>query len=195
MRPLMWKNGWPVAGEPWEDGTYSLISERRGYALELAVNNVPMAGGMRGFFRNGGDAVVSLEDQKLEDVIDTWPAGEIRLRIGPELFRPHQSWEITEVPEAGGYIGGAYCKITIAGTDRALAATAERELTTVAEFTGAPEQLWRIDRLTDGTYRIMPKFVPGTQEELVLVSVADSTPSLGVFDSDSDNSKWNLVKH
>jgi arabinan endo-1,5-alpha-L-arabinosidase len=41
----------------------------------------------------------------------------------------------------------------------------------------------------------MPKSVPGTDEELVLVSVADSTPSLGVFNPDSDNSKWNLLKH
>jgi len=195
IRPLMWKDGWPVAGEPFENGEYSLVSERRGYALELAVNNVPMAGGMRGFNRNGDDNVVALEDQKLEDVIGTWPKGEIALRIGPELFRPHQAWEITEVPELGGYIGGAYCKITIAGTGRALAATADKEIVTVPEFTGAPEQLWRIDRLTDGTYRIMPKSVPGTDEELVLVSVADSTPSLGVFNPDSDNSKWNLVRH
>ena len=195
MRPLLWKNGWPVAGEPFRNGEYSLVSERRGYALELAVNNVPMAGGMRGFSRNGDDTVVALEDQKLADVIGTWPEGGIGVRIGPELFRPHQAWEITEVPELGGYIGGAYCKITIAGTDRALAATADREVTTVPAFTGAPEQLWRIDRLTDGTYRIMPKFVPGTGEELALVSVADSTPSLGVFDPDSDNSKWNLVRH
>ena len=29
-----------------------------------------------------------------------------------------------------------------------------------AAFTGAPEQLWRIDQLTDGTYRISPKAVP-----------------------------------
>lgn len=195
IRPLMWKDGWPVAGEPFQDGEYSIVSERRGYTLELAVNNVPMAAGARGMSRNADGPVVSLEDQKLSDVIDTWPKGEIDLRIGPELFRPHQAWVITEVPEAGGFIGGAYCKITLAGTDRALAATAAKEITTVPEFTGAPEQLWRIDRLTDGTYRIMPKLVPGTDEELSLIAVADSTPSLGVFDPDSDNSKWNLKKH
>ena len=195
MRPLMWKDGWPVAGAPFENGEYSIMSERRGYVLELAVNNVPMNAGARGMSRNADGPVVVLENQKLADVIGTWPEGDIDLRIGPELFRPHQAWEITEVPEVGGYIGGAYCKITLAGTGRALAATASKEITTVPQFTGAPEQLWRIDRLTDGTYRIMPKLVPGTDEELVLVSVADSTPSLGVFDPDSDNSKWNLNKH
>ena len=195
IRPLMWKDGWPVAGEPFQDGEYSIVSERRGYTLELSVNNVPMNAGGMGMLRNADGPVVVLDDQKLEDVIDTWPKGNIDLRIGPELFRPHQAWVITEVPDAGGYLGGAYCKITLAGTGRALAATADKDVTTVPEFTGAPEQLWRIDRLVDGTYRIMPKFIPGTNEELVLVAVADSTPSLGVFDPDSDNSKWNLKKH
>ena len=195
MRPLMWKDGWPVAGEPFQNGEYSIVSERRGYSLELAVNNVPMNAGARGMSRNADGPVVALEDQKLEEVIGTWPAGNIDLRIGPELFRPHQAWVITEVNDVPGFIGGAYCKITLAGTGRTLAATADKEITTVPEFTGAPEQLWRIDRLTDGTYRIMPKLVPGTDEELALVAVADSTPSLGVFDPDSDNSKWNLKKH
>ena len=79
----------------------------------------------------------------------------------------------------------------IEGTNRALTATAEAEVTAAPEFTGAPEQLWRIEQLTDGTYRIMPKSVPGHEsEQLVLVSVADSTPSLGRFDMNSDNSKW-----
>lgn len=59
-------------------------------------------------------------------------------------------------------------------------------------FTGADSQLWRIEQLTDGTYRIMPKAVPGTSRQLALVSVADSTPTLAEFDPESDNSKWNF---
>jgi arabinan endo-1,5-alpha-L-arabinosidase len=55
--------------------------------------------------------------------------------------------------------------------------------------------LWRIDQLTDGTYRIMPKLVPGSQEQLVLVSAGDSTPTLARFDMSSDNSKWNFKAH
>lgn len=86
-------------------------------------------------------------------------------------------------------------QIVIEGTNRALTATADAEVSTVPEFTGAPEQLWRIEQLIDGTYRIMPKKVPGTDEELVLVSVGDSTPSLGKFDMNSDNSKWNFRDH
>ena len=83
----------------------------------------------------------------------------------------------------------------IEGTDRALAATADAEVITVPEFTGAPEQLWRIDQLTDGTYRIMPKVVPGSNEKLALVSAGDSTPTLAEFDMNSDNSKWNFRAH
>ena len=40
--PLLWKNDWPVAGEAFKEGTYEIESERRGYALELAVDFVRM---------------------------------------------------------------------------------------------------------------------------------------------------------
>lgn len=89
-------------------------------------------------------------------------------------------------------MGAPYYKILIEGTDRALAATAEKELITVPQFTGTDEQLWRIEQLTDGTYRIMPKNVPGCDRQLALISIGDSTPSLGEFDMESDNSKWNF---
>lgn len=195
IRPLLWKNDWPVAGDLFKNGTYKIESERRGYALELAVDFVRMAGGMRGFWRNNDEPEVIIEDQKLEDVIDTWPEGNIDVRIGDYMFRPHQKWTITAVPEAGGYLGAPYFKIVIEGTERALAAAEGAELVTVPQFTGAPEQLWRIEQLTDGTYRIMPKSVPGTDEKYALISIADSTPTLGKFDMSSDNSKWNFRKH
>ena len=111
------------------------------------------------------------------------------------MARPHQKWTIEAVPEAGGYLGGPYVKIVIEGTNRALAAAEGAELVTVPEFTGADEQLWRIDQLIDGTYRIMPKAVPGCSEPLCLYSVADSTPTLAKFDFDNDNCKWDLKKH
>jgi hypothetical protein len=43
------KNGWPVAGDNFKEGTYEIESERRGYALELTVDFVRMPGRMRGF--------------------------------------------------------------------------------------------------------------------------------------------------
>ena len=190
IRPLLWKNDWPVAGEVLKEGTYEIESERRGYALELAVDFVRMNTERRRFWGEDNEPVEPIKSQTLEEVIGTWPEGDIDVRIGDYMFRPHQRWTITAVPEAGGYLGGPYYKIVIEGTNRALAATADAEVIAVPEFTGAPEQLWRIEQLTDGTYRIMPTQVPGTDEELVLVSVADSTPSLGKFDMNSDNSKW-----
>lgn len=192
IRPLLWKNGWPVAGEAFKEGTYEIESERRGYALELAVDFVRMQGSMHRFWEKDAQPMTPLKSQTLEDVIGTWPKGDINVRIGDYMFRPHQKWTITPVPEAGGYLGGPYYKIVIEGTNRALAATADAEVVAVPQFTGAPEQLWRIDQLTDGTYRIMPKKVPGTDKELVLVSAGDSTPTLGMFDMNSDNSKWNF---
>lgn len=191
--PIVWKNGWPVAGENVKNGVYEIESERRGYGLELAVDyqrlNAARGGGM---FGGGAAPAAAVEPQKLSDMIGSWPTGDIKVRLGDYQGRPHQKWQIEVAPDAGGYLGGAYYKIILSGTNRALAATAAKELITVPEFTGADEQLWRIDQLTDGTYRIMPKAVPGCDEELVLVSVADSSPSLGKFDFNSDNSKWNL---
>jgi arabinan endo-1,5-alpha-L-arabinosidase len=195
IRPLLWKNGWPVAGDNFKEGIYEIESERRGYALELVVDFVRMPGGMRGFNRNNDEPVKPVPSQELTDVLKTWPAGNIGVRLGDYMFRPHQKWNITSVPDVGGYPGGPYYKIGIAGTDRALAATADAEVITVPAFTGAPEQLWRIDQFPDGTYRIMPKVVPNSKDSLALVSSGDSTPTLAKCDMNSDNSKWNFKAH
>ena len=195
IRPLLWKEGWPVAGDIFREGTYEIESVRRGYALELVVDFVRMPRTMRGFPPNNDEPAEPVPSQTLADVIHTWPTGNIGVRIGDYMTRPHQKWTIEAVPDAGGYLGGPWYRIVIAGTDRALAATADAEVITVPEFTGAPEQLWRIDQLTDGTFRIMPRVVPGSGEKLALVSVGDSTPTLAEFDMNSDNSKWNFRAH
>ena len=141
------------------------------------------------------DPIKPVPAQQLADVMKNWPTGPIKLRIGDYMSRPHQQWTITDAPDTTGYLGGPYYKIVLAGTDRALAATADAEVITVPAFTGAPEQLWRIDQLTDGTYRIMPKIVPNSGKKLALVSSGDSTPTLAEFDFNSDNSKWNFRAH
>ena len=192
IRPLLWKNDWPVSGEVFQDGTYEIESERRGYALELAVDFVRIESERHRFWEKDDKPIVPLKSQTLDEVQDIWPKENIDVRLGNYMFRPHQRWTITAVPEAGGYLGGPYYKIVIEGTNRALAATADSEIVTVPLFTGSPEQLWRIEMLTDGTYRIMPKNIPGTNKQYVLVSVGDSTPSLAEFDMSSDNSKWNF---
>lgn len=195
IRPLLWKNGWPVAGDNLKEGTYEIASERRGYALQIDVDFTRMAGVARGFNRNNDEPVKPIPSQELADVIKNWPTGNIGVTIGDYMFRPHQKWAITAVPGVGGHFGAPYYKITIAGTGRALAATADAEVITVPEFTGGPEQLWMIDQLTDGTYRIMPKVVPNSKEQLALVSFADSSPTLAKFDMNSDNCKWDLRTH
>ena len=190
IRPLLWKDGWPVAGDNFEEGTYRIESQRRGYVLELVTDLIRMAGGMRGFGANANEPVKPVPSQELSEVINTWPTGNIPVRMGDYMIRPHQKWTITAVNDAGGYPGGPYYKIVIAGTERALAATAEAEVITVPAFTGAPEQLWRIDQTTDGTYRIMPKAVPDSNEKYALVASGDRTITLAPFDMNSVNSKW-----
>jgi len=194
--PVIWKDGWPVAGEKFKEGTYEIESVRRGYALELAVDLTRMARAQGGFgSQPNNEPVKPVPAQELADVSKNWPTGNITARIGDYMLRPHQKWTITDAPDTTGYLGGPYYKIVIAGTERALAATADGEVITVPAFTGAPEELWRIDQLTDGTYRIMPKVVPNSNKKLALVSSGDSTPTLAEFDFTSDNSKWNFKVH
>lgn len=199
IRPLLWKNGWPVAGERFKEGTYEIESERRGYALELTVDFVRIQQDRQAFWRiDPNEPTKPIANQTLEEVIGSWPQGEIPVRISDYMFRPHQRWTITAVPEKGGYLSNPYFKITIAGTERALAATADKEVTTVPNYSGEDSQLWRIEQLTDGTFRIMPKVIPGVEginTRYVLYSAGDSTPTLAEYDFSSDNSKWNFRNH
>jgi arabinan endo-1,5-alpha-L-arabinosidase len=122
----------------------------------------------------------------------TWPSGAVDARLGPNLLQAQQKWSITPVDNAGGYPGSPYFKITIAGTERALAATADAELAIVPLFTGESEQLWRIDQLTDGTYRLMPKQLPHATQPLALSAIGSSMPTLERFTAGSDRQRWLL---
>ena len=195
IRPIIWVNDWPVAGDLFKAGTYEISSVRRGYALELAVDFVRQNIARRGGWRmDPNEPIVVHPNQTLEEVIGTWPEGEIPARVGDWMNRPHQRWVITAVPEAGGYLGGQYYKIQIEGTQKSLAAAEGAEVVVAPEYTGAPEQLWRIEQLIDGSYRIMPKAVPGCDCQYVLTSIADSTPTLAKWDFNSDNCKWNFIR-
>ena len=197
IRPLLWKNGWPYAGEQLKAGTYCILSERRGYSLELAVDFVRMNVARQGWFnRNQAqqEPPKPIANQTLAEVIGTWPQGDIAVRCSDYMFRPWQKWEL--VPTGKGTITGPLYIIRISGTNRALTATADLELTT-KEFAELDEQLWRIEQLTDGTYRIMPYVIPGMDgfnTRYCIYSAADSTPTLAIYDFNSDNSKWNFRK-
>jgi arabinan endo-1,5-alpha-L-arabinosidase len=210
IRPLLWKDGWPVGGDNFEAGTYEIQSERSGMALELATDFVrmdvprrrmppPVANGgpppsMEDFFGPPKGPVTPIPDQTLAQDSANWPAGTIDVQLNDYMVRPHQKWTITPVADAGGYPGSPYFKITIAETDRALTATADGNVVAQPSFTGAPEQLWRIDQLTDGTYRIMPKSVPGSSEPLALTAISPSSLALLKFDPHGDKARWNFRK-
>ena len=104
------------------------------------------------------------------------------------MVRPNQKWTITPAADKGGFMGAPYYRITIEGTDRALAATADREVEAVPAYTGEDAQLWRIDQLIDGTYRITPKLYAG--EGYALNAIGRSTVSLTRFDAASDAGRW-----
>ena len=211
IRPLLWKDGWPVAGENVREGTYEIESVRTGTALELAVQGVPVGsgaaggrdrmqggpgrgtaggrGGRGGMFGGTGGVI---PPQDVAQVSQNWPAGDSDVRLSNYMLQAQQKWTITPVANAGGYPGSPYFKITIAGTDRTLASTSDAELAAVAAFTGAPEQLWRIEQLSDSTYRIMPKAVPNSKESLALSAVGSSFATLARFNPASDKQRWHL---
>ncbi len=199
IRPLLWKNDWPYAGEQLKEGVYEIESERRGYSLELAVDFVRMQQERQGWFNRDQmqQPVTPVPNQTLQEVQGTWPEGDIAVRCSDYMFRPWQLWQVVPVPERGGTICGPLYVIRIAGTNRALTATDKLEVTT-KELADLDEQLWRIEQLTDGTYRIMPYVIPGKEgnnSKYCLYSAGDSTPTLAEYDFNTDNSKWNFRNH
>jgi arabinan endo-1,5-alpha-L-arabinosidase len=199
IRPLLWKDGWPVAGDNFKEGTYEIESVRTGTALELAVEGMPVGGrrsrrppggpgsGAGGFFAGQGGVI---PPQDVAQVSTNWPAGDIDIRMANYLCQAQQKWAVTPVADAGGYPGSPYFKITIAGTDRALAVGEDGELVALPAFTGGPEQLWRLDQLADGTWRIMPKSASTTGQPLALSAIGSSFATLAKFDPASDKQRW-----
>jgi arabinan endo-1,5-alpha-L-arabinosidase len=198
IRPLLWRDGWPVAGDNLAPGIYEIQSARTGTVLEMAVPSMPVGGARpRG---PGGPGAASaplpppIPSQAAVDVGSGWPAGAVGARMGPQMLQAQQRWSITPVPGAGGCPGAPHFRIAIADTDRFLAATASAELVVAPGFTGAPEQLWCIDQLTDGTYRLTPKALPdgATSDSWALSAIGSSTPTLAKFRADGDRQRWVL---
>lgn len=217
IRPLLWNEGWPVAGDNLKPGNYEIESVRTGTALELAVEGMPVGGrrmrggpppagpppagapsgtsalgptgGGGGMFAGTGSPI---PPQEAAQVSKNWPAGNVDARLANYLCQAQQKWAITPAPGAGGYPGSPYFKITVAGTERALAATDGAELVVLPAFTGGPEQLWRIEQLPDGNWRIMPKAVPNGKESFALSAVGSSSVTLSKFDPKSDKQRWQI---
>ena len=195
IRPLLWKDGWPVAGDNLKEGVFEIESERTGTALELAVEGIPVGGrrvrrppgatpgGGPGMFAGTGGVI---PPQDVAEVSKNWPGGSVDVRMATYLCQAQQKWSVTPVPNGGGYPGSTYFKIAIAGTERVLAATEDAEIVVLPAFTGRPEQLWRMDQLADGTWRISPK----SKEALALSAVGSSFATLSKFDAKSEKQRW-----
>jgi arabinan endo-1,5-alpha-L-arabinosidase len=194
IAPLLWRDGWPVSGSNIAPGTYELQSERSGNALQTKVDflRVPFDP-RRSFMAKPTDPVSPIPDQKLADVQANWPSGSARAELAAFMVRPNQLWTVTPVPEAGGYFGAPFYKITIAGTDRALTTTSSGEVEASASNSGTAAQLWRIDQLTDGTYRITPRAKVAGIEDAALVAIGTSTVTLARFDPRTDAGRWRFM--
>ena len=165
IRPLLWRDGWPVAGENVTAGTYEIESARTGHGARARGSGIPRrrlpwtrrprrtgAGGPppgrgappdaagrgappmpRAAIAGAVDAPppAPIPPQEAAQVSANWPAGPVDARLAPYLLQAQQKWTIAPAPQGGGYPGSPFFKITIAGTDRALAATADRELVVV----------------------------------------------------------------
>ncbi len=219
IRPLLWRDGWPVAGENLKEGTYEIESVRTGTALEMAVEGMPV-GGRRGrgpggpgrgpgglppggpppgagrggpppgAGRGGGmfaGTGVPIPAQDVAQVSVNWPTGTVDVRMANYLLQSQQKWTISPAPNAGGYPGAPYYRIRLAGTERTLAAVEGGELAVLPGFTGAPEQLWRIEQLPDSNWRIESK-----AGSMALSAVGASFATLSKFDAASDKQRWLL---
>ena len=227
IRPLLWKDGWPVAGENFVPGTYQIRSDRTGTALELAVQGMTVGGprlrrggppggpgiggpgsppsptsppgppgppgpsGGGGIF--GGTGRGPIPAQNAAQVSTNWPAGRVDVRLANYLAQAQQKWAVAAVTNAGGYPGSPYFRIHLEGTERTLAATDDAELTVLPAFTGFPEQLWRIEQLPDGSWRLLPKSVPGIKEPLALSAVGASSATLSRRDPANDRQRWRFI--
>jgi arabinan endo-1,5-alpha-L-arabinosidase len=206
IRPLLWKDGWPAAGQNLKGGTYQIESLRTGTTLELAVEGfpaggrpvrrgpppgaAPRTGGPEGGIFAGTGKPIPTQD--VTEVSTKWPTANIDVRMGNYMCQAQQKWTIEPVANAGGYLGAPYFKITIAGTNRTLAAAEGAELVVLPAFTGGPEQLWRFDQLADGSWRIMPKAFPNSNEPFVLSAVGSSFATLAKFAPDGEKQRWLL---
>jgi arabinan endo-1,5-alpha-L-arabinosidase len=162
---------------------------RRGPPPGGPGSTVGASGGGGGIFGGIGSQIPA---QDVAQVSTKWPAGNIDLRMSNYMCQAQQKWTIEPVANAGGYPGSPYFKITIAGTNRTLAATEYAELVVLPDFIGGPEQLWRIDQLADGSWRIMPRAVPNSKDPLVLSAVGSSFATLAKFDRQGEKQRWLL---
>ncbi len=66
------------------------------------------------------------------------------------------------------------------------------ELVVLSAFTGGPEQLWRLDQLADGSWRIMPKAVPNAKAPMALSAIGANSATVSKYDPAGNKHRWLL---
>src|SRR5690242_13136997 len=98
LRPLLWRDGWPVAGENAKEGTYEIESVRTGTSLELAVEGYPVGGPPvrrrppNGDFFAGTGHVIPPQD--VAQVSQKWPSGDVDVRLANYMCQAQQKWTV-----------------------------------------------------------------------------------------------------
>jgi arabinan endo-1,5-alpha-L-arabinosidase len=142
IRPLLWPaDGWPEAGVNVADGVYQVRAQRTGTVLALTPDVTPEPPP-----RRGPNAPPAPPPPPASPVPAPTTA---KIQVTDYLIHEAQEWTIS----AAG--GGFYKMVALQGS-LALTADADGELEAIA-FGGADGQLWKIDQLTEGSYRIRSK--------------------------------------
>jgi arabinan endo-1,5-alpha-L-arabinosidase len=140
----------------------------------------------------GGTGGGPVPNQDAAEVSKNWPAGSLDIRMSNYMCQAQQKWAIAAAPNAGGYPGAPYVKIQIAGTDRTLAATPDSELVVLPAFTGAPEQLWRVEQVAENEWRIVPKAVSNAKDVMALTAEGSGFATLAKYDPANDKQRWTI---
>ncbi len=211
IRPLLWRDGWPVAGENFVEGTYQIESARTGTALETrgrghAGRRSSRTGRARRPRRRSAEprAAPARVGRRRHPHHRRRPSRRKRPRRCRQTGRPGPS--TCASPHT-------WCRLSRSGRSprspmpaaipahrtsrsRSTAPTARSRPRPAASwprvpaFTGAPEQLWRIDQLTDGTYRVMPKAVPAPAHRWRSRPSAAASLRSRRFRPDGDRERW-----
>jgi arabinan endo-1,5-alpha-L-arabinosidase len=176
IRPLLWPgHGWPEAGDNVADGTYQVRSQRTGTVLALTPDVTPEPPPRRG--PNAPPVVAPAQA-----VVIVPPPTVASLQITDYLTHDAQEWAITSA-------GGGFYKLVALQGNLALTVDADAKLTAIA-FTDADGQLWKIDQLTDGSYRIRAK----TSGNVLTLTQTDQAQGVELKPYTAENSQsWEIV--
>ena len=175
IRPLLWRDGWPVAGDNFTAG--HLHDRIRAHRHRARARGAGFSGGRISPAPSRAAAGPPPEPQAgparrrpgaRAGRRRNWPAAT-DVRLAPAMLQAQQKWVIAPVANAGGYPGSPFFRITIAGTERSLTATPGGELTAVAVHRRAGTIVAHRSARAMAAIASAPKAVPGDYRQLVAV--------------------------